>query len=78
MERIFTVQEAADYLKVRPETIRRLLSQGRLPGNKVGRAWRIPENALMAFLRGGGMGAVEEVTQRRGNGHGPYRQSLEA
>lgn len=77
MERIFTVQEAADYLKVRPETIRRLLSQGRLPGNKVGRAWRIPENALMAFLRGGGMDAVE-AQPTRGNGHGAYPHSVEA
>ncbi len=76
MERIFTVQEAADYLKVRPETIRRLLSQGRLPGNKVGRAWRIPENALMAFLRGGGMEAADIVP--RGNGKGAYAHSVEA
>lgn len=52
MEQIFTVDEAANKLKVRPETVRRLLSQGRLPGNKVGRAWRIPEGALMDFLRG--------------------------
>jgi len=52
MEEILTVDEAANYLKVRPETVRRLLSQGRLPGNKVGRAWRIPEGALMDFLRG--------------------------
>ena len=52
MEHILTVDEAAEHLKVRPETVRRLLSQGRLPGNKVGRAWRIPEGALMTFLRG--------------------------
>jgi len=52
MEQILTVDEAAQHLKVRPETVRRLLSQGRLPGNKVGRAWRIPEGALMTFLRG--------------------------
>ncbi len=52
MEQVFTVDEAATHLKVRPETVRRLLSQGRLPGNKVGRAWRIPEGALMDYLRG--------------------------
>ena len=58
-ENIFTVQEAASYLKVRPETIRRLLSHGRLPGNKIGRAWRIPEGALLHYLRGGSNGIVE-------------------
>lgn len=52
MEQVLTVDEAAEHLKVRPETIRRLLSQGKLPGNKIGRAWRIPEGALMKFLRG--------------------------
>jgi len=52
MDDVLTVEEAAKHLKVRQETIRRLLSQGRLPGNKVGRAWRIPESALMDFLRG--------------------------
>lgn len=51
MEQVLTVDEAAEHLKVRPETIRRLLSQGKLPGNKIGRAWRIPEGALMKFLR---------------------------
>jgi excisionase family DNA binding protein len=52
MEQILTVDEAAEQLKVRPETVRRLLSQGKLPGNKVGRAWRIPEGELLRFLRG--------------------------
>jgi excisionase family DNA binding protein len=52
MQQILTVDEAAEILKVRPETVRRLLTQGKLPGNKVGRYWRIPSNALMEFLSG--------------------------
>ena len=73
MEQVFTVDEAAEHLKVRPETVRRLLSQGRLPGNKVGRAWRIPEGALMDYLRGDESGAplMLEGTHGMAAAHSP-------
>ncbi len=47
-----TVEEAAAYLKVDTVTIQRELKAGRLPGNKVGRAWRISREALREYLRG--------------------------
>ena len=43
--RILTVEQAAELLQLRAETVRRLLSKGELPGRKIGRKWRIPEQA---------------------------------
>ena len=43
---MFKVQEAADYLCVHAETIRRMARRGDIPSFKVGRDWRISESAL--------------------------------
>jgi excisionase family DNA binding protein len=47
---LLTVQEAAVYLHCHPETIKRLLRKGDLPGIKVGRRWLIPKAPLSAVL----------------------------
>ena len=41
-----TVAEAAAYLRVHPETIRRLVRRGELTAIKVGSVWRVPVDAL--------------------------------
>jgi len=38
--RILTLENVADYLRVHPSTIYRLLKKGQLPAFKVGRDWR--------------------------------------
>ena len=38
--KVFTVDEVAEYLRVHPSTIYRLLKRQQLPGFKVGRDWR--------------------------------------
>ena len=40
MSEILTTQEAAQYLKTSPDTIKRLARTGRIPGVKIGRSWR--------------------------------------
>lgn len=50
MARIFTVDQAADYLHVTPYTIRKWLRAGRIPGRKIGRVYRILEADIMALL----------------------------
>jgi excisionase family DNA binding protein len=50
METIYTVDEAAEKLKVDAQTIRRMLQQGRLQGRKLGKSWRIPEGALRSVV----------------------------
>jgi excisionase family DNA binding protein len=49
---VLTVEEAAAALKVNPATVQRELKAQRLPGNKVGRAWRIRRADLERHLRG--------------------------
>jgi excisionase family DNA binding protein len=40
VEDFFTIDELAEYLRVHPTTVYRLLRQGRLPGFRVGGNWR--------------------------------------
>ena len=58
--RILTAQEAADLLKVNLQVVRRYLKQGKLPGRKIGKHWRILESELEEFLRGEGKRENEE------------------
>lgn len=51
-ELVFTAEEAAEYLKTNPQTIRRMLREGKIPAAKVGREWRIHKDALDAYLKG--------------------------
>ncbi len=47
MELLLTVEQAAERLQIRPNTVRQHLSRGLLRGIKRGRQWRIPVSALM-------------------------------
>ena len=51
-EALYTVTEAAAYLKVRPKTVREWLKLGKLPGVKISTTWRIREEDLETFLAG--------------------------
>lgn len=50
MQQVFTVQEAATVLRAHPNIIRKLLHQGRLGGFRLGRAWRITDSDLNAYM----------------------------
>lgn len=47
-----TPEQAAEFLQVDPETVRRLLRAGRLPGAKIGQQWRIRRSDLDRYLAG--------------------------
>jgi excisionase family DNA binding protein len=47
---LLTVDQAAEYLHMSPEVIRRWLREKKLPGFKVGHAWRIDETDLAALI----------------------------
>jgi excisionase family DNA binding protein len=51
---VLTPEEAADLLRVTVDTVRKLLREGKLPGAKVGREWRLLRRDLEAHLRGEG------------------------
>lgn len=48
---LIKVSEAADYLKVHPEVIRRWLREKKIPGYKVGKEWRIAREDIDALLK---------------------------
>ena len=47
---IYTVEQAAEKLKVSPVTIREWLRNGTLPGHKVGHFWRITDADIAEML----------------------------
>ncbi|MFC4912915.1 helix-turn-helix domain-containing protein [Actinomadura gamaensis] len=49
--RWFTVAEAAALMKVDKATVLRLIHSGELPAIRVGRAMRIPEQAIRDYLK---------------------------
>jgi excisionase family DNA binding protein len=51
-ETLLTPEEAAGRLKVAKITILRWLRDGKLPGVKVGKLWRVKESDLQAFFDG--------------------------
>jgi excisionase family DNA binding protein len=53
-DRLLTVSEVAERLRLNPETIRRMLRDGRLIGFRIGAdsaGWRVTEADLNAFIR---------------------------
>jgi excisionase family DNA binding protein len=46
------VAEVAKRLRVDPRTVRRMIDRGDLRGVRVGRLYRVPVDALEAYLRG--------------------------
>lgn len=51
-ERLLTVEETAERLGLRPNTVRIYLRAGRITGLKVGNLWRIRESDLLRYMEG--------------------------
>ena len=47
----YTLTEIADILKVSQKTVYRYVRDGKIPATKVGRQWRITEQALKEYLK---------------------------
>lgn len=50
---VMTIEEAAEYLKAHPQTIYKMVREGRVQAAKVGREWRIHKETLDNYLKGG-------------------------
>ena len=48
---IYTVEEVADLLKIKPETVRIMLRDNELNGFKAGKAWRVTEDDLKKYIQ---------------------------
>ncbi|MHB1457231.1 MAG: helix-turn-helix domain-containing protein [Armatimonadota bacterium] len=53
MSRILTVEQAAEKLQMTTDVIREYLRKGKLPGRKVGKAWRVVETDLEKWISTG-------------------------
>lgn len=51
---IFTLKEAAEYLRISDRTLIKLIHSKQVPAAKIGRAWRLQKKALDSFLANGG------------------------
>ncbi|MPL98022.1 hypothetical protein SDC9_44220 [bioreactor metagenome] len=47
---IMTVRELADYLKIAEKTAYRFASEGKVPGFKVGNAWRFRKSEINRWI----------------------------
>ena len=66
-DRIMTVAELSEYLRVHPSTIYKLLRSGDLPGFKVGSDWRFNIEAIDRWRLGQGSSFLyDELKQARG------------
>lgn len=51
---IYTVEEVADLLKIKPETVRVMLRDKEINGFKAGKAWRVTEDDLKKYIQNQG------------------------
>ena len=51
-ESFLTVAEVAELLKLNQQTVRNWIDQGSLPAVRVGRSFRVPEQAVHDYLEG--------------------------
>lgn len=63
--RYLTVLEVAEVMRVSKMTVYRLLHSGELPGVRVGRSFRVPQDALDAYLRSSATVLVDDEDGRR-------------
>lgn len=51
MTKLYTTEEVAEILKYDVQTIRRFIREGKLPGHKIGKEYRIQEEDFEFFLK---------------------------
>ncbi|MHB8382226.1 MAG: helix-turn-helix domain-containing protein [Candidatus Binataceae bacterium] len=68
---ILTIGELSRHLRVHPTTIYRLLRQGRIPGFRVGSAWRFNKTAIEKWEHAQGPITDLDIPQRGRRSRGP-------
>ena len=49
-DRLLTLREVANHLRLDPKTVRRLIAGGELAAYRLGREWRVSERDLRKYL----------------------------
>jgi len=52
---LMTVEDVAEYLRVKTSTVYEWAKDGKLPGAKVGRLWRFQREQIEDWVRNGGL-----------------------
>lgn len=47
---ILTIREVAEYLKLAEKTVYRIVAEGKIPGFKVGGAWRFRKDEILRWI----------------------------
>lgn len=50
-DKVLTIQELADYLKLSLSSAYKLAQRGKIPGQKVGKHWRFHRDAIDRWLK---------------------------
>lgn len=53
---VLTIEELAEYLKLSKSTIYKLVGEGKIPGQKVGRHWRFSKEGIDNWLKASNKG----------------------
>jgi len=49
--KLYTVEELADILSIKPTTVRKMLREGRIPGRRPSKRWYVSEDSLRAYFQ---------------------------
>ena len=72
-EDILTISELSAHLRVHPTTIYRLLREGRIPGFRVGSAWRFSRAAIEVWEHGQAEPLEATAPPRKAKGRKPRK-----
>lgn len=64
MANILTVEQAAEKLQMTTKVIREYLRLGKLPGRKVGKAWRVLDTDLERWVSNGQNERIQHISDR--------------
>jgi excisionase family DNA binding protein len=77
--RVYTLKEAAEYLRIKEHTLMGYLQEGEVQGFKIGgKSWRITEEALDEFIRTQIEKEQESIRQAKEDGQKPKRRRKKA
>jgi len=62
-DRWLSVDEIADYLGIKRDTVYKWISERQMPGHKIGRLWKFRKEDLDEWVRSGGAGRDQESTR---------------
>jgi len=62
-DRWLSVDEIADYLGIKRDTVYKWISERKMPGHKIGRLWKFNKEEVNKWVRGE---ANEDITSERG------------